>query len=184
MDTVKDYDSAREIKVSLSFLDKVRILLMGKKRPGFARRVIYYMGLVFGWLYFFIWFLTSYFSVVLTTMLEPEAVSQWKAHFNRIASFVGDDPLKTFQWYSLLQVGIFIGIFLGLCFFWRKWKLGLWMVLLGHLAVLGTTYWFMGWEYITDHISFLDKIIYAFGTIPFLIAFFLSGNKKDAEQAA
>lgn len=180
--TVRDYESAREIRVSLSFLDKIRFLLMGKKKPDYFTRIIYYLGLTFGWFYFFIWFLTSYFSVILTNMLEPEAVSVWKARFNAIASFVSDDPLKTFQWYSLLQIAIFGGIFLGLCFFWRKWKIGLLMFLLGHVMVLGSTLFIMGKEYIFDHISFTDKIIYGIGTVPFIIYMIFKKRPKKVEE--
>lgn len=179
---VTDYDSAKEIKISLSFLDKIRHLLMGRKKPNFFTRVIYYLGLTFGWFYFFIWFVTSYFSVVLTNMLDPSAASMWKARFNQIGAFISDDPLKTFQSYALIQIAIFTALFFGLCFFWRKWKIGLYLVIFTHLAAILVTYLMMGWEYISEHVSLMDKIIYGIGTLPFVVYLIFRKKKKKDES--
>lgn len=171
--------------MSLSFLDRLTILLRGRNRPGFYTRIVYYLGFIFGWFYFFIWFLTCYFAVILTNMLDSSVVSRWKAQFNQIASFMGDDPLRVFQNYSLIQLGIFSIIFFGLCFFWRKWKIGLLLYIVGHLLSVGVTLYLLGTDYILNHLSYLDKVIFGIGFLPFIVymLIFSGKRKKDNEDS-
>ena len=108
--------------IQKNVFQRLRTLVLGKEKPNFLTRVS--VGLAFViWIYLFSWHLFTILSLTLLNSLKhPEKV---KATFNSVGNKYGyTDTMNLLKAHSIIEIVLFLIVFVGLILTWRKKKIG------------------------------------------------------------
>lgn len=163
-----------------TLVQKFKRSILGPDKPGLPIRLSVVFGF-FIWLYFTIWQVLIFLSIVLVDRLQnPEMI---KDTFNRIGTkyaFMhrwGLDTLNTLLFHSAVVLGLYFISLLGLIFIYRQKRKGYILYLLGSVLSIAFTIVFLGTHYFSEQISLIDKIIFLITTLYFVIGLFLFKKK-------
>jgi len=157
-------------------VQKIKRFILGNEKPNFLIRISVMIGF-FVWLYFLVWQILIFLSIVLVNRLQdPEMIL---TTFNRIGSkyaFMhrwGLDTISTLLLHSIVEIAMYSISLLGLIFIYRQKKSGHILYVLFNMLSLVFTILFLGIDYFNEQISLIDKIIFGLITIYFFITMFI-----------
>lgn len=172
-------------KDTLTFLSKIRLGIFGKKKPDGFTRIIFFINIV-GFVIFTVWALVSYFAIAMNDLIQKsKQISVEEIVIKRgeeLGFEVGEVFLENFKQFQFLDVFIWLGLFCGLVFLYRKkaiYALFYFGAFILHFLLM---FYLLGMDYILNDISSFDKIAYAVMLLPTLLYFFLLKREKTDEQ--
>lgn len=159
-----------------TLVQKVKRFILGSEKPELYTRISVIIGFSV-WLYFTIWQILIFLSIVLVNRLQnPQMITDT---FNRLGNkyaFMhrwGLDTLNTLLLHSTIVLGLYFLSLVGLIFIYRKKRLGYGMYLIGSGLIIAFTVIFLGQDYFIEQISLIDKVIFSITTLYFIVGSFL-----------
>jgi preprotein translocase subunit SecG len=142
---------------------KISRLIFGKKKPDGFTRIVFSLNL-FSWFLLFMWNMVCYFVLISSDIIKENKGFSVNAIIRRNGQklgFNGQDFLDAITQFYFLNNFIWMIIFIGLIFMYRK-KAFYPFIVLGALGVHFSLMFFtLGLQYFIEDVSFFDKILYA-----------------------
>ena len=158
-----------------TLVQKIKRFVLGSEKPELLIRLSVMVGFLV-WLYFAIWEVLIFLSIVLVNRLkDPKMITDT---FNRIGTkyaFMhrwGLDTLNTLLLHSTIVLGFYVLSLAGLVLIYRKIKRGYILYLLGNGLSVLFTFIFLGQDYFVEQISLIDKIIFLVVILYFMVGLF------------
>ncbi|MDX1446264.1 hypothetical protein [Lishizhenia sp.] len=171
-------------KDTLTFLSKIRLGIFGKQKPDLFTRIIFFIN-VLGFFVFFCWAAISYVAIALNDLIQKSKQISVEDIVIKRGEELGFDKgeifLENFKQFQFLDIFIWVGLFCGLVFLYRKkaiYALFYFGALILHFLLM---FYLLGMDYILNDISMFDKVAYAVMLFPTLLYFFLLKKEKTDE---
>ena len=163
---------------------KISQLIFGKKKPDGFTRIVFSVNL-FCWFLLFIWNMICYFVIISSDIIKENKGFSVNAIIRRNGQklgFNGQDFLDAITQFYFLNNFIWIVIFIGLVFMYRKKSFYPFILLIGLGIHFSLMFFTLGLQYLIEDVSFFDKILYAI-LISFTIihSFLMKKEIKDKE---
>lgn len=171
-------------KDTLTFLSKIRLGIFGKQKPDLITRIIFLIN-VLGFFAFMCWAAISYVTIALNDLIQKSKQISVEEIVIKRGEELGFDKgeifLENFKQFQFLDIFIWVGLFFGLVFLYRKkaiYALFYFGAFILHFLLM---FYLLGMDYIFNDISTFDKIAYAVMLFPTLLYFFLLKKEKTDE---
>lgn len=163
----------------IPFFIGVKNKIYGTQKPATAHLIVFYINKSIAYL-FLIWHLLSYFTIVFRNEIytikrvDVETLILQRGLELDIPPHLFLDRLID---HHLWSIGAWLAVHLACIVVWRGRKWGIYMALAAALVYATSTYFLLGWTYIMEDISYLDRAIYLlFMVLNTLLFLFFSGN--------
>lgn len=168
-----------------TLVQKIKILVLGKEKPNLFTRFSVIIGF-FIWLYFTVWQLLIFLSIVWVDKLENAktikktfAIIGGKYGFN---IKYGLDTMHILFYHSLAIFVLCFFSLVGLIFIYRQKRIGHIIFVLSNVINILFTIVFLGGTYYTEQISSFDKILFYLFTLYFAVVLFVFKTKSNFIQ--
>lgn len=147
---------------ALPLFIRIRNFILGKRKPdGFTR--ICFMIVLFVWLLLAVWNAISYFVLLSADVIYQNkgiSVNAIIRNHGKKIGFDGQEFLDALTTFYLSNLFIWLVIFVGLVFMYRKMKAYPLLVFGGLIVHFAYMFFILGLQYFIEDISFFDKICY------------------------
>lgn len=142
---------------------KISRIIFGKKKPDGLTRIVFSINL-FVWFLLFMWNMICYFVLISSDIIKENKGFSVNAIIRRNGQklgFDGQDFLDAITQFYFLNNFIWVFIFVGLIFMYRKKAFYPFIVLFGLGVHFSLMFFTLGLQYFIEDVSFFDKILYA-----------------------
>ena len=170
-----------EPKDAIPLVLKLRNLVFGKKKPDGFTRLLFIINLI-AWFIFMLWNALSYISIIMTTYIrEQKGISVARLVRNRgeELGFNGQEFLETVRQFHFLNLFVWIAIFIGIVFLYRKKKFFAIFFFGGFIDHFILMMVMLSFTYFLEDTSFFDKILYGIMILPTFVYYILLNKEKE-----
>jgi hypothetical protein len=171
-----------------TLVQKIKFFIIGHEKPNWATRGSVIAGFVL-WFYYLIYFSIIFLSILFVDTLEdPQLIKSTfgkiggKYNFNIDYANFGWQAIDVIFYHALVTIALLCLSLVGLIFIYRRRKTGYLLYLTGNCLVIVFSLLFLGWTYVQEQITVIDKTIFMGITGYFFVAmFFLKRNKATID---
>ncbi|MGM0478320.1 MAG: hypothetical protein ACQERC_03780 [Bacteroidota bacterium] len=168
---------------ALPLFIRIKYFLFGKKKPDGFTRIAFTISL-FIWVLLTLWNAISYFVLLTSDVIEANKGFSVQAIIreNGVShGFSGQEFLDALHHFYFINNFIWLLVFVGLVLMYRKKRTYPLFIFVGMAIHFVYMFWYLGFQYFVEDISFFDKICYAIFIFLIIIHSWLM-NKEKGEQ--